>query len=101
MITKDNELQTEILESASRLEVVEAGLKLMTTWYGRNDDTLNHLRYLSYMHQLATSKMPPSPERLPPTENAAQFHILHVHLQVIQWKLNGCPVESRRLGLEE
>jgi hypothetical protein len=29
----------------------------------------------------------PLPERLPPTENAAYFHSLRVHLQVLQWSM--------------
>ena len=38
------------------------------------------------MHMTATSSQLPKPERLPPTENAARFHIYRAHLQIIQWK---------------
>ena len=34
---------------------------------------------------LSSGKQQPRPERLPPTENAAKFHIYRVHLQVVQW----------------
>jgi hypothetical protein len=72
--------------SASRCEVVEAGLKLLAMIYGgKPDDSLNNLRYVMYMNFLATSKTKLNPERLPPTENAAQFHALRVHFQVVQW----------------
>ena len=85
----NNETVTDTLGSAtaSRQDVIEAGLNLLTMLYGgKNDDTLNHLRYVSYMHQLATSKTGPNSERLPPTGNAAKYHVLRIHFQVIQWK---------------
>jgi len=84
-----DEAHTDMLESisASCQEVVDAGLKLITMLYGgKEDDTLNHLRYVSYMHQLATRETQPHTEKLPPTENAAKYHILRVHLQAIQWQ---------------
>ena len=37
------------------------------------------------MNFIATGKSRLNPERLPPTERAAHFHILRVHLQVVQW----------------
>lgn len=73
--------------NASRLDIIEAGLKLLTIIYGGNTSySLNHLRYVTYMNQLATGKTQPNPEKLPPTENAAQYHIFRVHLQVLQWR---------------
>jgi len=53
---------------------------------GSATDELNSLRYKTYMHVSATSSQLFRPEKLPPTENAAKFHILRVHLQVLQWK---------------
>lgn len=38
------------------------------------------------MNQLSTCKTLPNPERLPPTENAAMYHVLRVHFQVVQWR---------------
>ena len=38
------------------------------------------------MNQLATCKTLTNPERLPPTENAALFHVWRVHFQVVQWQ---------------
>jgi hypothetical protein len=85
---KDTLPYTDVLgsPSASRHDVIEAGLKLLTLLYGgKPEDTLNKLRYATYMNQVATRKSHPNPERLPPMENSAQFHVLRVHLQVVQW----------------
>ena len=38
------------------------------------------------MKTVATSKTPVKPQSLPPTENAARYHFLRIHLQVIEWK---------------
>ena len=38
------------------------------------------------MEYIATSKVQMQPERLPPTERAAYFHIFRVHLQIFIWK---------------
>jgi len=74
-------------ETASIADVSQAGLRLLTMLYsGKQSDTLNHLRYVTYMHLIARSSTRPRPERLPPTERAAHFHVLRVHLQVVQWK---------------
>jgi len=78
--------ETLTSEHASQAEVVQAGLKLLLMLYsGKPDETLNHLRFRDYMNMIATGKSRLRPERLPPTERAAHFHILRVHLQVVQW----------------
>jgi len=65
-----------------------AGCSLLAVIYGRNvKDSLNHLRYASYMHVSATSSKLVRPEQLPPTENAAKFHVYRTHLQVLHWKM--------------
>ena len=46
------------------------------------------------MHIASTSTRRPQPERLPPTENAARYHIYRVHLQVLQWKLLSTACEN-------
>ena len=53
---------------------------------GKAGQTLNALRYSTYMTMCAISSAKPLPERLPPTERAAYFHCLRVHYQVLQWK---------------
>ena len=40
---------------------------------------------MTYMNQIATSTVKPRPERLPPTERAAHFHVLRGYLQAQQW----------------
>jgi hypothetical protein len=68
-------------ENTSHVEVAQAGLKLFVSKYGGKDNnTLSNLRYTSYMNLLATSKSQVKPERLPPTENAAENHSYRVHL---------------------
>jgi hypothetical protein len=68
-------------------DVVGAGLQLLVLIYGgKAGDTLNHMRYATYMNIVASSMSPPRPERLPPTEASAKQHILRVHIQAVQWK---------------
>jgi hypothetical protein len=87
---QDSIVQTCIIESSTstHAEVVEAGMKLMVTIYGGKSETdsLNSLRYAAYMNQLATCKRQPNPERLPPTNDAAKYHLFRVHIQTVQWK---------------
>ena len=72
---------------ASHEDVKSAGLKLLALIYGgRTSDTLNHLRFLAYMNKTASCTSLLCPERLPPTENSAMYHLYRTHLQVIQWK---------------
>ena len=52
---------------------------------GKIDESLAHLRFTTYMNLLATAKGQVKPERLPPTESAAENHSYRVHRQVIQW----------------
>ena len=67
-------------------EIGKAGIRLYIILYGgRADDSLNSLRYAKYMMMVSTSKTSIDPQKLPPTERAAYFHSLRVHLQVILW----------------
>ena len=80
---------TDILGSVNAAEedVVQADMKLLVMVYGgKPNESLNHLRYITYMNMIANSKTTPCPERLPPTETAARFHLLRVHLQTVQWQ---------------
>ena len=86
----DTQVLTDTLGSSksTKDEVLLAGLDLLAMIYGgKPGDSLNVMRYLSYMHQVATSTCQIHPEHLPPTESAAKFHIMRVHFQIIQWKL--------------
>jgi len=82
------DLSETVSDVGSHQESVSAaGLKLNSMIYGgKPDESLNHLRYVAYMNQLATSFLRPRPERLPPSGRAAHFHVCRVHLQVVQWK---------------
>lgn len=97
---KASQKLSTILATASTTEgVLEAGLQLLTMIYGgQPSDSLTRLRYLAYMNMAATSNLRIRPECLPPTENAAKYHILRVRLQVSQWmQLN----ESTELDPED
>jgi len=75
--------------SASQDAVAYAGLKLLVMLYGGQlTDSLNSLRYTRYMEKARLC--PVLPEKLPPTERAAYYHCLRVHLQVIVWTTPGC-----------
>jgi len=50
-------------------------------------DTLDHMHFTTYVSTVASSKLPPRPERLPPTAAAAKQHILRVHIQACQWQI--------------
>ena len=52
---------------------------------GKDEDTLATLRHAKFM-QSVTSKLSLEPAILPPSERAAHYHALRVHLQVAQWK---------------
>lgn len=52
---------------------------------GKQEDSLNHLRYAKFLEMVSIGKVI-DPQKLPPTERAAYFHSLRVHLQVILWK---------------
>lgn len=70
---------------ASQEQVGTAGLQLLAIIYGgKCNDSLNSMRHLMYI-MCARSTIKPLPELLPLTQNAAYFHSLRVHLQVVQW----------------
>jgi hypothetical protein len=73
---------------ASREEVGAAGRRLLLIIYGgKCNGSLHEMRHSLYMKMCSSSSGRPLPERLPPTENAAFFHSLRVHLQVLQWSM--------------
>ena len=66
-------------------EVGTKGIAIFCNLYGgREDLSLNQLRYIRYQKMVARCSNI-EPERLPPTERAAHYHSLRVYLQVIQW----------------
>ena len=69
---------------ATQSEVIKSGHDLFVAMYGsKKDDSLNHLRHVKYMDIAAECGRKIEPERLPPTERAAAFHSMRVHLQVL------------------
>lgn len=53
---------------------------------GKRFWAMEDLRYHQFMKAAATSKTTIKPQSLAPTESAAKYHFLRVHLQVIEWK---------------
>jgi hypothetical protein len=75
---------------ASADEVTHAGIRLMAALYGgKSKDNLQILWYTGYCRQVSSSLRGIQPERLAPSQNAAYFHVLHVHLQAVSWKTLG------------
>ena len=63
-----------------------AGFGTFRCMYGANaQDTLASLRYARYMQMVAKGSEI-EPQILPPTERAADFYNLRVHLQVVRWR---------------
>jgi hypothetical protein len=92
MLPVKNVIETE---SSSHEEVLDAGLQLMAVIYGgKPSDDLNHMRYTTYMNLMATSPIQPRPERLPPTQNAAKYHIYWTLFQTAVWKSLGATIYS-------
>src|SRR6218665_316434 len=68
-------------------DVGDAGCQLLVALYGgtMGIDTLNKLRYTTYMKLCSSSKSAIRPEQLPPTHIAAYYHCQRAHLQAMQW----------------
>ena len=43
-------------------------------------------RYITYTRLSYSSKNQVKPEKLPPTESAAEFPSLRIHCQILKWK---------------
>ena len=64
-------------EGAAQAQIAVAGIKVFVLCYGGTaKNSLNFLRYDKYMHMVATNNIKVEPQRLPPTERAANFHSL-------------------------
>ena len=57
------------------------------------------------MKKTASFYAQPRPERLPPTQNAATYHVYRAHLQIVQWQTlmvtDIRPTTVYRLGMED
>jgi len=49
-------------------------------------ESLDKLRYTTYMKLCSSSKMAITPQQLPPTSRAAYYNSLHAHHQIMDWK---------------
>ena len=69
-------------------DVAQAENQLLVALYDGKPgiDTLDNLRFNTYMKLCSSGKTAVSPEQLPPTERADCFLFLRVHLQVIEWQ---------------
>ena len=98
-------------ESRSHEDIIQAGEKAAVLLYGgKDDDSLNTLRYVKYLRQLSTSTTAVDPRRLPATASAFKFHSMRIYFQVQVWsKLNESVdlvpktvfAGTNRLGLEK
>ena len=72
-------------KDASHTKVTEAGVTILKHIYGgKSNKNLNHLRYTMYMNMTARSSVKPCPEQLPPTDNAAMYHIYRMLFEVAE-----------------
>lgn len=74
-------------QSSTAQEIGEAGIRLFVNLYGGKEK--HSLRYVRFMG-MASSNKEIDPQKLPPTERAAHYHSLRVHLQVMLWKKLVC-----------
>lgn len=90
------------MRESTTTEVGNAGIRLFLILYsGSTKDTLATLRYARYMAMMARSNTV-EPKRLPPTERAAYYHSLRVHLQVVSWNnLNNDSLEYCEWGWKD
>jgi len=80
-------METMMNDQATVDEVIAAGTQIMVKIYGgQSGDKLDKMRYTAYCKMISVSLLRPQPQRLPPTERAAAFHCMRVHLQVARWK---------------
>ena len=80
-------------------EIESAGEKALVNIYnGKNNESLNALRYRRYCEKLATNTTQVEPRTLPPTSAAAKFHNYRVFLQTYQWKTLDCNLPPELWG---
>ena len=59
---------------------------MINSYGGKDNWSMEDLRYHQFTKAAATSKTKIKPQSLAPTKNAAKYHFLRIHLQVIEWK---------------
>jgi hypothetical protein len=70
--------------------VKAAGVKLMIAVYGGQQlEDLTTLRYQTYAKMVASQAGRFSADRLPPTQDAAELHVMRVHHQAVVWATLG------------
>ena len=82
-------------------QIGKAGIQVFAIMYGgKQGYTLNTLRYVKFMEMVSSGNITAlDPQKLPPTERAAYYHSLRVHLQVIIWKkLTGNDLDPKQWG---
>ena len=63
-----------------------AGVAMMIALYGgKAGDNLGDMRYAAFLKMVKQRGGRFQPERLPPSQPAAELHALRVHLQVVVW----------------
>ena len=73
--------------TSEQSQIGHAGCEIFKKAYGgKPNDTLTTLRHAKVMESVTTTLSPLEPAVFPPTERAAYYHSLRVHLQVCQWK---------------
>ena len=73
--------------TSEQSQIGHAGCEIFKNMYGgKLHDTLTTLRHAKFMESVTTTLSPLEPSLLPPTQRAAYYHSLRVHLQVCQWK---------------
>ena len=73
-------------ESSSKEDIESAGQKALLVMYGSKSKDLNTARAEIFQVKVATSSGIVSPEKLPPTADAAALHSLRVYHQVQAWR---------------
>ncbi|XP_065652097.1 uncharacterized protein LOC136079741 [Hydra vulgaris] len=90
LLQKSNNIQSvsEIILDywATKKEVRESAVRAFIEVFGGNaESSLRKMRYLKYKQMVCEGII--KPEKLPPTDHAAYFHGLRVHLQVVEWQM--------------
>ena len=74
------------LQNKSQHEISELGNKMMVDLFGgAPNENLSSLRDVMFSRKVATAKSFVSPERLPPTAAATNFHSLRTYFQIMLW----------------
>ena len=77
-----------VFDSISQKEdIITAGEEALILLYnGKDEKSLDSLRYKRYCDKVARSSSFVHPQNLPPTSSAAKYHSLRVYYQIRQWQ---------------